>query len=281
MFDHPLSDAAVKADVEAALQEDVGAGDLTAQLVPASTRGTADIITREDGVFCGRPWVDATFAALDPALTLHWAVQDGDRVKADQRLLTLEGSARSILTGERTALNFIQLLSGTATTARQYADRISPDSKLKLLDTRKTLPGLREAQKYAVRCGGCYNHRMGLFDAFLIKENHIAAAGSIAAAVAAARSQAPDRKVEVEVENFDELEAALAAGADIIMLDEFDTDDLRKAVAKVAGRAVLEASGSIEGERLGSIAATGVDYVSIGALTKHVRAMDLSLRMRD
>ena len=280
MFEHPLSDAAVNADVQAALLEDVGDGDLTAQLIPESTRGMADIITREDGVFCGRPWVDATFAALDAALKLDWQVRDGDRVQAGQRLLTLQGSARTILTGERTALNFIQLLSGTATTARQYADRIGPDAKLKLLDTRKTLPGLREAQKYAVRCGGCYNHRMGLFDAFLIKENHIAAAGSIAAAVAAARSQAPDRRVEVEVENLDELEAALTAGADIIMLDEFDLDGMRTAVARVAGRALLEASGSIEGDRLGAIADTGVDYVSIGALTKHVRAMDLSLRMR-
>lgn len=281
MFDHPLSEAAVKADVEAALLEDVGDGDLTAQLIPTSTRGTADIITREDGVFCGRPWVDATFAALDPQLTLDWQVRDGDRVHAGQRLLTLQGSARTILTGERTALNFIQLLSGTATTARHYADRVGPDARLRLLDTRKTLPGLREAQKYAVRCGGCYNHRMGLFDAFLIKENHIAAAGSIAAAVAAARSQAPDRRVEVEVENLEELEAALSAGADIIMLDEFDTDSMRKAVAQVAGRALLEASGSIDGDRLGAIADTGVNYVSIGALTKHVRAMDLSLRMRN
>ncbi|MCC5886828.1 MAG: carboxylating nicotinate-nucleotide diphosphorylase [Gammaproteobacteria bacterium] len=280
MFEHPLSDAAVIADVHAALIEDVGDGDLTAQLIPAATRGIADIITREDGMFCGRPWVDATFAALDPDLTLQWQVTDGDPVKAGQRLLTLKGAARTILTGERTALNFIQLLSGTATTARQYADRIGPDAKLKLLDTRKTLPGLREAQKYAVRCGGCYNHRMGLFDAFLIKENHIAAAGSIGAAVAAARRQAPDRKVEVEVETLEELDAALTAGADIIMLDEFDLDSMQEAVSRVAGRALLEASGSIDGDRLGAIAATGVDYVSIGALTKHVRAMDLSLRMR-
>lgn len=280
MFEHPLSDAAVSADVRAALLEDVGDGDLTAQLIPASTRGTADIMTREDGVFCGRPWVDATFAALDPDLTLDWQVSDGDRVVANQRLLTLQGSARTILTGERTALNFIQLLSGTASTARQYADRVAPGARLKLLDTRKTLPGLREAQKYAVRCGGCFNHRMGLFDAFLIKENHIAAAGSIAAAVAAARSRAPDRKVEVEVEDLVELEAALTAGADIIMLDEFDLDSMREAVKRVAGRALLEASGSIDGDRLGAIADTGVDYVSIGALTKHVRAMDLSLRMR-
>ncbi len=280
MFEHPLSEAAVNADVQAALLEDIGDGDLTAQLIPTSTRGTADVITREEGVFCGRPWVDATFAALDASLQLDWQVDDGDRVQAGQRLLTLQGSARTILSGERTALNFIQLLSGTATTARRYADRLAPGAKLKLLDTRKTLPGLREAQKYAVRCGGCYNHRMGLFDAFLIKENHIAAAGSIAAAVGAARSQAPDRKVEVEVENLEELEAALTAGADIIMLDEFDLDSMRRAVERVAGRALLEASGSIDGDRLGAIADTGVDYVSIGALTKHVRAMDLSLRMR-
>lgn len=279
MFHYDLNPEAVHADVEAALLEDVGDGDLTAELIPPAAQGAADVITREDGVFCGRPWVDLTFATLDPTLRLDWQVADGDRVSAGQRLLTLTGSARSILTGERTALNFMQLLSGTATVSRRYADQVA-GQPLTLLDTRKTIPGLREAQKYAVRCGGCQNHRMGLFDAFLIKENHIAAAGSIAAAVAAARSHAPERRVEVEVENLEELDAALIAGADIIMLDEFSLDDMGEAVRRVAGRALLEASGSIEGDRLGAIASTGVDYVSIGALTKHVRAMDLSLRMR-
>lgn len=279
MFEHPLTDAAVLADVAAALAEDVGSGDVTAGLIAADAFGAADVITREDGVFCGRPWVDAVFAELGGDVELAWQVADGDRISAGQRLLTLTGPARTILTGERTALNFMQLLSGTATQARAYADLVA-GTGLTVLDTRKTLPGLREAQKYAVLCGGCRNHRMGLFDAFLIKENHIAAAGSIAAAVAAARRQAPDRRVEVEVENLDELDAALAAGADVIMLDEFDLETLRKAVATVAGRVPLEASGSIDTERLGAIAATGVDYVSIGALTKHVRALDLSLRMR-
>ncbi len=280
MFEHPLSAAAVRADVAAALAEDVGDGDVTAGLIAANTLGTADVVTREDGVFCGRPWVDAVFAELEGNVEIAWQVSDGQRIRAGELLLTLSGSARTILTGERTALNFMQLLSGTATQARAYADLVA-GTGLTVLDTRKTLPGLREAQKYAVLCGGCRNHRMGLFDAFLIKENHIAAAGSIADAVAAARNQAPGRSVEVEVENLDELDQALAAGADVIMLDEFDLEALRKAVARVAGRVPLEASGSIDADRLGEIAATGVDYVSVGALTKHVRALDLSLRMRN
>lgn len=279
MFEHALSESAVLANVRAALAEDVGSGDLTAGLIPEDVQGTADVITREDGVFCGRPWVDATFAELSRAVVLDWQVADGDPVRAGQTLLTIAGPARVILTGERTALNFMQLLSATATAARSHADRVA-GTGLALLDTRKTLPGLRQAQKYAVRCGGCQNHRMGLFDAFLIKENHIAAAGSIAAAISAARALAPERKVEIEVETLAELDAALAAGADMIMLDEFDLETMRTAVTRVAGRVPLEASGSVDAERLGAIAATGVDYVSIGALTKHVRALDLSLRMR-
>ena len=279
MFEHALSESAVLANVRAALAEDVGSGDLTAGLIPEDVHGTADVITREDGVFCGRPWVDATFTELSSAVVLDWQVADGDPVRAGQTLLTLSGPARVILTGERTALNFMQLLSATATTARAHADRVA-GTGLTLLDTRKTLPGLRQAQKYAVRCGGCQNHRMGLFDAFLIKENHIAAAGSIAAAIRAARALAPERKVEIEVETLAELDEALAAGADVIMLDEFDLETMRTAVTRVAGRVPLEASGSVDADRLGAIAATGVDYVSIGALTKHVRALDLSLRMR-
>jgi nicotinate-nucleotide pyrophosphorylase (carboxylating) len=280
MFDDPLDPATVDANVRAALAEDVGSGDITAQLVPAERSAVADVITREPGIFCGRPWVEATFAQLDARVSLSWHVADGDPVEADTRLLTLQGPARAILTGERTALNFMQLLSGTATAARRFADAIA-DSHLRVLDTRKTLPGLRRAQKYAVRCGGCFNHRMGLFDAFLIKENHIAAAGSIAAAVDQARRLAPGRPVEVEVESFEELDLALTAGADVIMLDEFDAADLRRAVAHTQHRAKLEVSGSVTLERLQEIAASGVDYVSIGALTKHVRALDLSLRVRD
>ncbi len=280
MYDFPLLPEEVRANVEAALLEDVGGGDLSAMLVQAERQATADVITREAGVFCGRPWVEETFAQLDPTVALEWHVDDGDTLTAGQRLLTLRGAARSLLTGERTALNFMQLLSGVATRASQHAARVA-GSGLQLLDTRKTLPGLRAAQKYAVRCGGCGNHRKGLFDAFLIKENHIAAAGSIAAAVSSARTLAPGRPVEVEVETLDELDAALAAGADVIMLDEFSTDDMRVAVTRVAGRAALEASGSIDLERLQEIAAIGVDYVSIGALTKHVQALDLSLRVRD
>lgn len=279
MFDYPLLPEEVAANVRAALGEDVGEGDLTAMLVPAGSQARAEIITREAGVFCGRPWVEETFRQLDPATRLHWAVNDGSKLAPGERLLTLEGSARTLLTGERTALNFMQLLSGVASRAHHYAQLVAGTS-LTLLDTRKTLPGLRAAQKYAVRCGGCGNHRKGLFDAFLIKENHIAAAGSIAAAVASAREQAPQRPVEVEVENLEELQQALAASADLIMLDEFSLGDLRTAVATVAGRAPLEASGSIDEASLPAVAATGVNYVSIGALTKHVSALDLSLRLQ-
>lgn len=278
MFDFDLDPQDVESRVRLALAEDVGSGDLTAQLIPVERRVRARIVAREDGVFCGRPWVDETFRQLDDSVVLDWHVADAEPVSADQTLLELTGPARSIVTGERTALNFMQLLSGTATAAARHAALVA-GTGLKILDTRKTLPGLRTAQKYAVRCGGCHNHRMGLFDAFLIKENHIAAAGSIAAAVGRARDIAPGRPVEVEVEDLDELEQALTAGADVIMLDEFTPDATREAVARTGGRAALEVSGSVTPERLAEIAASGVNFVSIGGLTKHVRALDLSLRV--
>ena len=268
----------IDADVARALAEDVGDGDITAALVDAGATASGQLITREDGVLCGRPWAEAVFHAVDARCALRWDAEDGDRIHAGQRLLTVSGPARALLTAERTALNFLQTLSGTATRARHYADLVA-GTELKLLDTRKTIPGLRLAQKYAVACGGCHNHRIGLFDAFLIKENHIAACGSIAAAVEAARALAPGKPVEVEVENAEELGQALAAQADRIMLDNFSLAALREAVVATAGRAELEASGNVTEETLPAIAATGVDYVSIGALTKDFKALDLSLRL--
>lgn len=267
----------LQAQVQAALAEDIGSGDVTAALVPVTARLTATVITREDCVLCGTAWFDAVFAALDRGVRVGWQHHDGDRVAAGSTLCRLEGPARALLTGERSALNFLQLLSGTATEARRYADAVA-GTACQVLDTRKTLPGLRSAQKYAVRVGGCGNHRMGLYDMVLIKENHIAAAGGIAAAVAAARRQAAGIRVEVEVESLDELDEALAAGADIIMLDEFSETDLRTAVTRTAGRAKLEASGSVDLARLRALATTGVDFISVGSLTKHVRAIDLSMR---
>ncbi|HBO12218.1 MAG TPA: carboxylating nicotinate-nucleotide diphosphorylase [Halieaceae bacterium] len=268
----------IDADVARALAEDVGDGDITAALVDATATASGQLIPREDGVLCGRPWADAVFRAVDARCELRWDADDGDRIRAGQRLFTVTGPARALLTAERTALNFLQTLSGTATRARHYADLVA-GTDLKLLDTRKTIPGLRLAQKYAVACGGCHNHRIGLFDAFLIKENHIAACGSIAAAVDAARALAPGKPVEVEVENAEELGQALAAKADRIMLDNFSLAALREAVVATAGRAELEASGNVTEETLPAIAATGVDYVSIGALTKDFKALDLSLRL--
>ena len=277
MFQHPLDPASVTRQVEAALAEDVGAGDLNAALIDPAQRLRARVITREAGVFCGRPWVDEVFTRLDPTVTLTWAVADGDAIAAEQTLLTLEGPARAILTGERCALNFMQTLSATATVTRQWSAPLK-DTGLTLLDTRKTLPGLRTAQKYAVLCGGGANHRMGLFDAFLIKENHIAAAGSIIEAIAAARRTGPGKPVEIEVETLAELDEALAAGADIVMLDEFDEPALKDALARPRGSTKIEVSGNVDPARLQGLAALGVDYVSLGALTKHVRALDLSLR---
>ena len=277
---HPITpgDDDIAANVRAALAEDVGSGDITAALIPAAAQANARVITREDGVLCGRAWVDRVFAELDPAIGLAWQARDGERITAGQQLFTAAGPARSLLTGERTALNFLQLLSGTATTCQRYAGLVA-GTGVRLLDTRKTIPGLRIAQKYAVTCGGCYNHRIGLYDAFLIKENHIHAAGGIAAAVRAARQHAPGKPVEVEVETLAELEQALAAGCDRVMLDNFSLAQMVDAVALSAGRVELEASGNVTEQTLRPIAETGVDYISIGALTKDCKALDLSMRL--
>lgn len=264
--------------VSAALSEDLGDGDITAQLLPEKAIAQARVITRESGVLCGQDWVNAVFRRIDSDAVITWSVNDGDRVEANDTLFTVRGQVRALLTAERTALNFLQTLSGTASLCRQYADAVT-GTGTKVLDTRKTIPGLRQAQKYAVRCGGCYNHRMGLYDAFLIKENHIAAAGGIAAAVTQARAQAPGKPVEVEVETIEELREAIAAGSERIMLDNFSLEAMREAVAINANCSELEASGNVTLETLREIALTGVDYVSVGALTKDCRAMDLSMRL--
>ena len=264
--------------VTIALAEDIGSGDITAQLIPAEQLAEANIITRENCIFCGKAWVEEVFRQLDPKVEIIWHIEDGQQAEANSLLFTLKGSARSLLTGERAALNFVQTLSGTATISKHYADQVA-HTGVKLLDTRKTIPGLRTAQKYAVACGGCHNHRIGLYDAFLIKENHIAACGGIAKAVAAARAIAPGKPVEVEVENFAEFDQALEAKADIIMLDNFSIGDMKKAVLINAGRAKLEASGNINEQTLIPTAETGVDFISIGGLTKHCRAVDLSMRI--
>ena len=264
--------------VENALAEDIGDGDITARLVPAEHQARATVISREPAIACGRAWVDEVFAQLDPGVRIDWQVADGDRIAENQPLFTLAGPARSLLTGERTALNFYQLLSGTATACRRYADLVQ-GTGVKLLDTRKTVPGLRTAQKYAVTCGGCHNHRIGLFDAFLIKENHIAACGGIGQAIQAARRIAPDKPVEVEVENLRQFDEALSGGADIIMLDNFSLGDLVRAVALNNSHGKLEASGGITTDNLRQVAATGVDYISLGTLTKDCKAVDLSMRL--
>ena len=264
--------------VAQSLREDIGDGDITAMLIPQARISRGHVITRDAATIAGRAWVEEVFRQVDPGVTLSWQVQDGDEASPGQSLFSMEGPARSLLTAERSALNWLQLLSGVATTCAGHARRVA-HTGVQLLDTRKTLPGLRLAQKYAVTCGGCYNHRMGLFDAFLIKENHIAACGSIADAVREARRLAPGRPVEVETENLEELDQALAAGADIIMLDEFSLEDMRQAVIHTAGAAKLEASGGVNSGTLVPIAETGVDYISIGALTKDVRAVDLSMRL--
>lgn len=273
-----LLKAALAANVAAALVEDIGSGDVTARLIPAERQATARIITREDMVLAGKLWVEATFMAVDPQLRLQWLVDEGAAIQAGSPLFEVSGSARSLLTAERTALNFLQTLSATATHVRELTQLLA-GTNARLLDTRKTLPGLRVAQKYAVLVGGGENHRMGLFDAFLIKENHIMAAGSISAAVAAARQQGPGRMVEVEVENMQELEEAIAAGSDRIMLDNFDLEQMRAAVQLTAGRAQLEASGNVNRTTLRGIAETGVDYISLGTITKDIRAIDLSMRL--
>ena len=269
--------------VAAALAEDLGflplaEGDITASLIPQAQQASATIITREPCVVCGTAFVDEVFRQLGNEVQLSWQVKDGDQVAADTLLCTLTGPARILLTGERSALNFLQLLSATASTTAHYVQFLH-GSNTRLLDTRKTVPGLRFAQKYAVTVGGGKNHRIGLFDAFLIKENHIAAAGSIANAVATARQNFPGKPVEVETENLAELQQALDAGADIIMLDNFSLADIQRSVAINQGKAKLEVSGNITSERLTELAATGVDYISSGALTKHVQAIDLSMRL--
>jgi nicotinate-nucleotide pyrophosphorylase (carboxylating) len=271
----------VAAAVAAALAEDIGTGDVSAQLLPPTQTVRGRLITREDAVLCGTAWADESFRQLDPQVRLAWHAQDGDSLRANDLLLVIEGRARAVLSAERTALNFLQTLSGTATAARAFVEAVAGTGCI-ILDTRKTLPGLRGAQKYAVRCGGAQNHRMGLYDMFLIKENHIAAAGSLAAAVGAARRSGTGLKIEVEVESLGELEHAFAAEPDIIMLDDFTAADLVEAVARNRARArpvKLEASGGISLASARHAALSGVDYISIGALTKHVRAIDLSLRL--
>ena len=269
--------AAAHTNVRAALAEDLGTGDLSASLIPGNRNATANVITRTPGVFCGQFWVQETMQQVDNCIQIDWHVSDGEVIAADQHLFTLTGAAASLLTAERTALNFVQLLSGTATRTAHFVALLQGQNT-QLLDTRKTIPGLRLAQKYAVKCGGASNHRIGLFDAYLLKENHIAAAGSITAAVAAARANQPDKTIEVEVENLAELDEAIAAGADIAMVDNFTLADTHTAVARSAGRIKLEASGGINDQTLAEIAATGVDYISSGDLTKTIIPMDLSMR---
>jgi len=269
----------IQRQVETALAEDIGDGDVTAALIPGGSIATARVISRELAVLSGSDWVSEVFQQLDPRVKIKWQATDGETISPDQTIFTLTGPARSLLTGERTALNFLQLLSGTATRCRSYADSVA-STGVKLLDTRKTIPGLRTAQKYAVTCGGCYNHRMGLYDAFLIKENHIAACGSIEKAIQAARRSSPEKAVEIEVESLEELEQALSAQSDIIMLDNFKLETLYQAVEMTNGQAKLEASGNITSVTLHPIAETGVDYISIGALTKDCKAIDLSMKMK-
>ena len=277
----PELPADLGAQVEAALREDIGSGDVTAALVPAAQQVRGSVITREAAVLCGCAWAQETFRRLDPRVELQWLAADGAVLSAGETVLRIVGPARAVLTGERTALNFLQLLSGTATVTQRYVAAVA-GTGCRILDTRKTLPGLRSAQKYAVRCGGAENHRMGLYDRVLIKENHIAAAGSITGAIEAARRSAPGIAVEVEVESLSELQEALLAQPDIILLDEFSLADMRTAVTLNRGRgapAKLEASGSVALEQVRAIAECGVDFISIGALTKHVRAIDLSMRL--
>ena len=268
----------VKRNVATALAEDVGSGDISAGLIVADAHARARIVTREPGVFCGRPWTEEACRQLDPAIRLHWHVDDGATIAADDTLVDLEGSARSLLTVERTVLNFLQLLSATATRTRQFVDAVA-GTRAVVLDTRKTLPGLRIAQKYAVRTGGGRNHRMGLYDALLLKENHISAACGIAAAVCEARRRHPGKAVEVEVEDRRELADAIAAGVDRILLDNFSLDELYAAVATTARRVPLEASGGITLHNVAKVAQTGVDYISVGELTKNVTPLDLSMRL--
>lgn len=272
----PELPADISSTVRRALNEDIGTGDLTASLLPTDKQGSATVLSREPAVLCGMAWFDEVFRQLDDRITVAWLHADGDEIGAGTIVCRLSGPVRPLLTGERTALNFLQLLSGTATATRRFVHRLE-GTTTKLLDTRKTIPGLRSAQKYAVVCGGGQNHRMGLYDAILIKDNHLRAAGGVAPAVRQAKSQ--HRRVEVEVETLQELEEAIAAGADTALLDNFSQELLRRAVAINAGRVRLEVSGGVDLEQLRMIAATGVDYISVGAITKHVRAIDFTMEL--
>ncbi|MEY3106980.1 MAG: carboxylating nicotinate-nucleotide diphosphorylase, partial [Pseudomonadota bacterium] len=274
----PMKDLLKNIDIKSFLEEDIGSGDITAGIIPETTYAHAEVLTREDIIISGQAWFDAVFKYLDDNVAIDWLVAEGEAVKKDTVLCKVSGLARALLTGERTALNLLQLLSATATVARQYAEAVA-GTGCKVLDTRKTIPGLREAQKYAVACGGCHNHRIGLYDGVLIKENHIMAAGSITKAIQMARKLS-SVCVEVEVESMSELLEALAAKPDRIMLDNFSLADLCAAVKLTAGAVELEASGNIDLDNIHSIAQTGVDYISIGALTKHVKAVDLSMRIK-
>lgn len=271
--------AQIATDIERALAEDLGEGDATAGLLPADASARAALTCRDSAVIAGTAWFDACFRRLDPAVQIDWRVHDGERVAPGTVICYLSGHARSLVTAERSALNFLQLLSATATATADYVAAVA-GTAVRVLDTRKTIPGLRQAQKYAVRCGGGHNQRMGLYDAILIKENHIIAAGSITAAVQAARQLHPHLPLEVEVESLDELEQALQAGVDRVMLDNFELAQMVEAVRHTAGRVPLEVSGNVDLTTIGEFARTGVDFISVGALTKHVRAIDLSLRLR-
>lgn len=275
----PPSSDLIQADVERAFAEDIGSGDATADLLPADASASATLTCRDDAVMAGIAWFNACLLRLDPQAKIDWNVRDGDRVAAGSVICRLRGNARALVTAERSALNFLQLLSGTATSTAAHVAAVA-GTGVRVLDTRKTVPGLRLAQKYAVRCGGGHNHRVGLYDAILVKENHIIAAGSIKAAAEAARRLHPKLLLEIEVENLDELQQALDAGADRIMLDNFTLPLMREAVALAKGRAELEISGNVDLSTIGEYAGTGVDFISVGALTKHVRAVDLSLRLK-
>jgi len=264
--------------VARALQEDIGCGDISALLIDVSKPATGKVICREKAVICGRPWVDEVFKQLDPTISVDWHIDEGDWVTADQSIFSISGNARSLLSGERCALNFLQTLSGTATTARQYAN-LATDRQIKILDTRKTIPGLRLAQKYAVTVGGCANHRIGLYDAFLIKENHIVACGGIAQAVARAKEIAPTKKVEIEVETLSELQQAVDAGAHIVMLDNFSPEQLQAIKQLDLHNTKIEVSGNINRDSIGHYLDTSIDFISSGSLTKHIRAIDLSMRL--
>lgn len=267
----------IETNVYNALNEDVGSGDITAELIPSDNLSVATVISREECIFCGLDWFAETYRQIDSEIVIDWQVNDGDTIRANQTICTLSGASKKILTGERTALNFVQALSATSTVSNKYADRVK-DTNTRILDTRKTIPGLRLAQKYAVSCGGCENHRIGLFDAFLIKENHINACGGIQNAINAARLHKPDLKIEVEVESLNELQQAIDAGADHVLLDNFNITTLKKAVTVCKGKVISEASGNITIDNLNIIANTGVDYISTGALTKNIQAVDLSMR---